>query len=86
MTLRWGDRVLSVTVLASGRNEDADQLTIAALQQQLVHELHGTRHEAAFALVDLRKRPLAATFNIASPDGLALQSIAAAADRCFAAA
>jgi hypothetical protein len=86
MTLRWKQAVVSVTVLATGINNDADALTISALQQQLVHELHGTAYEAAFSLTDLRQRPLAATMNISSPDHPALQAIAAVADRCFAAA
>ncbi|HEX8324873.1 MAG TPA: hypothetical protein VF595_13275 [Tepidisphaeraceae bacterium] len=86
MTLRWGVRVVSITVLASGLNPDADELTINALQQQLVHQLHGTEYEASFALRELTARPLAATLNITTPADPSLQSTAAVADRCFAAA
>jgi hypothetical protein len=85
MTLRAEQQVVSITVLASGLNADADNTTIHALQQQLVHELHGTKFEAAFALIDLKQRPLAATININSPAGTSMQSTAAVADRCFAA-
>lgn len=86
MTLRTQGEVVSITVLASGLSADADEVTIRALQQQLVGELHGTRHEASFALTDLRDRPLAATINIHSPQQRPLQALAAIADRCFAAA
>ena len=86
MTLRSQHQVLSITVLASGLHVEADRLTIHALQQQLAIELHGTRHEAAFALSDLEQRPLAATINIRSPEARALQALTAIADRCFAAA
>ncbi|MDB5328210.1 MAG: hypothetical protein JWM57_3779 [Phycisphaerales bacterium] len=86
MTLRSEQQVLSVTVLASGIHAEADRLTIHALQQQLAVELHGTRHEAAFALAELDQRPLAATINIRSPKERSLQALTAVADRCFAAA
>jgi hypothetical protein len=85
MTLRSKEQVVSVTVLASGISVDADNATIGALQQQLVHQLHGTKFEAAFSLIDLQERPLAATINITNPASTALQSTAAVADRCFAA-
>lgn len=86
MTLRWQNRVVSITVLASGIDRDLDDSTIGVLQRKLVQELHDTGHEAAFSLTDLHRRPLAATINIATPDEPTLHLITAVADRCFAAA
>ena len=86
MTLRASGQLVSITVLASGVNVEADQHTMSALQQHLVAELHGTRFEPSFALLSLHDRPLAATIDIASPDLRAAHATAALADRCFAAA
>lgn len=86
MTLRSEGQLVSITVLAAGVDAQADQHTLAALQQQLVQELHGTAFEAAFSLMDLAERPLAATVNLSDPPSVAHQTLAALIDRCFAAA
>ena len=52
----------------------------------LVRELHGTPYEPAFTLLDLKDRPLIATFNFRSPPTAEAQTLAALLDRCFAAA
>lgn len=84
-TLRWESNLLSITLLASGLNADADRLTFGAFQQHLLRELHDTGFEPSFALLDLKQRPLAASFNFRSPPSPGDQLVTALADRCFAA-
>jgi len=86
MSLRWKTELCSITVLAGGQNDEQERSTIAVLQQKLIHELHGTPHEAAFSLIDLHQRPLAATINIRVSPPSTVAPIIALADRCFAAA
>jgi len=86
MTLRWQTRVCSITALAGGQDDEAEKSTIAILQQKLVHELHGTPYEAAFSLLDLYQRPLAASINLRVFPPSSVAPITALADRCFAAA
>lgn len=85
-TLRCRGQLTSLTLVVSGVDEAGDTITLKAFQQHLLNELRDTGYEPAFALMDLRERPLAATINFASPDDRAEQFIAALADRCFAAA
>jgi hypothetical protein len=85
-TVRFGEGELaSFSLLASGMDADADTLTFAAFQQHLLRELRDTGIEPAFALMELRPRPIVATINFRSPDDPADQLVAALADRCFAA-
>ena len=86
LTLRGGEELASLSLLASGLSDDADRLTFEAFQRHLLRELHGTPNEPAFALMDLRPRPLIATINFHSPPDELDRLIVALADRCFAAA
>lgn len=84
-TLRTNGQLVAVSLLASGVSESTDNLTLETFQLHLLRELHDTGFEPAFALVDLRERPLSATFNFRSPVGHIDRLVAALADRCFAA-
>ncbi|HEX8916428.1 MAG TPA: hypothetical protein VF796_29015 [Humisphaera sp.] len=84
-TLRDGDALVSLTLLASGIDADGDAVTLRAFQSHLLRELHDTGVEPAFGLTDLADRPLAATFNFHTPGDLPGRAVAALADRCFAA-
>jgi hypothetical protein len=86
LTLRCAGELASLSLLASGLSDDADRLTLEAFQRHLLRELHGTPTEPAFALMDLRPRPLIATINFGSPPDELDRLIIALADRCFAAA
>jgi hypothetical protein len=84
--VRQGPALMSLTILASGLDPDADSITLGVFQNHLLRELHDTGIEPAFDLVHLTDRPLAATINFRSPDEPAAQQIVALADRCFSAA
>jgi len=84
-TLRSRGELTSISLLASGRDAQADHLTLEAFQHHLLRELHDTGVEPSFALMEVRERPVVATINFASPDDQTDQFIAALADRCFAA-
>jgi hypothetical protein len=79
-------QLASFSLLASGLNAEADQITLQAFQRHLLTELRDTGYEPAFALMDLRQRPLVATVGFASPPDPQRQLLVALADRCFAAA
>jgi hypothetical protein len=85
-TLRSDDQLASLSLLASGIDPEADRLTLDAFQKHLLRELRDTGFEPAFALMDLKQRPLVATINFKSPTEPADQLLTALADRCFAAA
>jgi hypothetical protein len=84
-TLRCLGELTSLSLLVSGITEGTDAVTLGAFQQHLLRELRDTGFEPAFALMDLKERPLAATINFDSPDDPSDRGIAALADRCFAA-
>src|SRR5580658_1741682 len=85
MTIRHDDQLMSLSLLATGIEAQADKITIAAFQDRIVRELHDTGVEPAFALLDLTERPLVATINFRSPPAAEDQRIVALADRSFAA-
>lgn len=85
LTLRSGDKLASLSLLASGKDAEADRITFGVFQRYLLQELHDTGYEPAFDLVELANRPMVATFNIFSPPEAADQMATALADRCFAA-
>jgi hypothetical protein len=85
-TLRTSGELAAVSLLASGVSETTDTLTLDTFQRHLLRELHDTGFEPAFALIELKERPLAATFNFKSPEGQVDRLVTALADRCFAAA
>jgi len=85
-TVRFEDELMSLSLLASGLDADADTITLQAFQTHLLRELHDTGVEPAFALMELTQRPLIATINFRSPPNPAEQAVVALADRCFAAA
>jgi hypothetical protein len=85
-TVRFDGTLASVSLLASGLNPEADQITLQAFQRHLLTELRDTGYEPAFALMDLKQRPLVATVGFASPPEPVRQLLVALADRCFAAA
>lgn len=89
MTIRTapsaGDHLVSLSVLATGMNPEADTLTLQAFAGRLLHELRDTGYEPSFAMMDQARRPLVATFNFSPPTESVDQGLAALADRCFAA-
>jgi hypothetical protein len=84
-TLRSGGSLVSVSLLCSGISEEADQVTLNALQAHLLRELRDTGFEPAFGLMQLSERPLSVTVNFQSPAEPLDRQLAALADRCFAA-
>jgi hypothetical protein len=87
-SFRCRGALLSISLLAAGTEPEAEGLAFDVLQRHLLHELHDTGYEPAFALMDLRERPVAATINFGAPAGglaPADRMSAALADRCFAA-
>lgn len=85
-TLRNNGELVSLAILASGMNPDADHLTLEAFQTHLLRELHGTPFEPAFGLREVADRPLVAIVAFAAPPDQVDQVLVALADRCFAAA
>jgi len=84
-TLRSGADLVSLSLLCTGVNAAADQITLQAFQRHLLSELHDTGFEPGFDLMDLAHRPLVATINFRTPPDLREQMVTALADRCFAA-
>ena len=84
-TLRERERLLSLSVLLSGRGAEDDLATIKPLQLHLVRELHDTGYEPAFDLMSLTERPLLASMNFAAPQTETDRRLFALCDRCFAA-
>ena len=85
-TVRCGGELASISLLCSGLDEEADDLTLKAYQQHLLLELRDTGYEPAFDLMEIRSRPVIATFPFFTPRDRADQLLVALADRCFAAA
>jgi hypothetical protein len=86
LTIRDSGKILSLSLLASGLNADADKLTLQAFQTHAVRELHDTGFEASFELTELQQRPLIATIGLFTPENQNDRWAFALADRCFAAA
>jgi hypothetical protein len=86
VTVRCHGQLSSLALACSGLDPAADQITLQAYQNHLLHELHDTGYEPAFSLLDLKDRPLLATVNFLSPPDPADKLLVALADRCFAAA
>jgi hypothetical protein len=84
-TIRCREDLVSVSLLCSGLDAQADQLTLEAFQQHLLHQLRDTDIEPAFALMELHSRPLVATVNFLDPADERERVVAALSDRCFAA-
>ncbi|HVT88915.1 MAG TPA: hypothetical protein VHD56_08695 [Tepidisphaeraceae bacterium] len=84
-TIRERDKTLSVNLLASGINKDADALTLEAFQHRAVAELHDTGFEPSFDLIGLPERPLLASIGLFVPAKESDRPSFALADRCFAA-
>ncbi|HEX8524239.1 MAG TPA: hypothetical protein VF669_18435 [Tepidisphaeraceae bacterium] len=84
-TIRCGGELASVSLLCTGKDPNADRVTLEAYQRFLLQQLHGTQTEPAFALLELTKRPLVATINFLSPPEERERVTVALADRCFAA-
>ena len=85
-TLRADAQLVSLSLLATGIDADADTITLRAFQQHLLRELRDTSFEPAFALMELTDRPLVATINFFSPPEGPDRVASALCDRCFAAA
>jgi hypothetical protein len=86
MTIRHDTELMSLSLLATGIEPQTDAITISTFQDRIVHELHDTGVEPAFALLELKDRPLVATINFRLPSSPDDQRAVALADRCFAAA
>ena len=84
-TLRCRGELTALSLLATGKDPEADRITLEAFQRHLLRELRGTRFEPAFALMGLTERPLIATINFTPPMDPADRMVTALADRCFAA-
>lgn len=80
------DKHLSLSLLLTGLDAEADRLTLAALQTHILRELHGTPFEPAFALLQITARPLVASIHLALPTLRQADRTFALADRCLAAA
>lgn len=85
-TLRSGETLGSMGLLASGLNPDSDRLTFGAFQRHLLRELPQEGVEPAFDLMRLAERPVVAVVNFLNPPDKLDQLVLALADRCFAAA
>jgi hypothetical protein len=85
LTLRCVGELASLSLLVSGKDEDADRITLETFQKHLLQELHDTGYEPAFDLLSQTDRPMVATINFGSPKEPADQMTVALADRCFAA-
>src|SRR4051794_24456676 len=59
-TVRFEDRLVSLSLLVCGQSLDQDALTLQAFQTHLLRELHDTGIEPSFDLLSLHDRPLAA--------------------------
>lgn len=81
-----GDALASISLLASGLDQQADSITLESFQSHLVRQLHDTGFEPGFGLLTLDHRPLVATVALARPSEPMDQLAIALADRCFAAA
>src|ERR1044072_5467950 len=66
-TIRSPDSLASLSLLCCGLDERADRIPLEAFQQHLLPELRDTGFEPAFALMDLKSRPLVATINFRPP-------------------
>ena len=86
VTVRSGGQLASLALMCSGLDQPADDITWAAYQRHLLHELHDTGYEPGFGLIELKVRPLLATVNFLSPPDPTDRILVALADRCFAAA
>jgi hypothetical protein len=84
-TIRDQSKLISLSLLASGINPDADRLTLAAFQRHQLRELHDTGAEPAFHLLEISHRPLVATINFADPGDSVDRTLAALLDRCLGA-
>jgi len=85
-TVRCGaGELVSLSVLASGKDPRSDATTFGVLQQHLIQKLKETPFEPAFDLIRLPQRPLVATLTFAGGGAGADQRIRALADRAFAA-
>ena len=84
-TLRERDRLISLSILLSGREAEDDLATLKPLQLHLVRELHDTGYEPAFDLMSLTQRPLVASMHFAVPESPEDRRSFALSDRCFAA-
>lgn len=86
VTIRDAQRqTLALSVLASGRDPEADRLTLGAFQDHVVRELHDTGYEPGFDLTRLTERPLVATAGFQLPSVEADRWLFILADRCFGA-
>src|SRR5208282_2688051 len=85
-TVRNARRALSLSLIASGLDADADHITLDAFQRHVVRELHDTGYEPSFDLIELKQRPLLATIGLFVPTEESDRWAFALADRCFAAA
>jgi hypothetical protein len=85
-TLRNRGELVSLALLVSGINPEADRLTLEAFQKHQLRELHDTQFEPSFALMEIAQRPLVAVVPFAEPKEQIEQLATALADRCFAAA
>ena len=77
--------VCSLAILLSGKDAQADAITIDALQSHLVRQLHDSGFEPGFGLRSLKERPLVATLSLRPPDDPRDRALFALWDRCFAA-
>lgn len=84
-TLRCDGSLISLSLLLSGLDGPAEEVTLNALQKHLVRELRNTPHEPAFSLLSVPQRPLLATLVFGDPPTARGQHLAAVADRCLAA-
>jgi len=85
-SIRDRQQPLAISLLVSGRDAEADRITLEAFQQHVVQQLRDTGYEPAFDLAELQERPLLATVGLFLPEDQVDRRIFALIDRCFAAA
>jgi hypothetical protein len=85
-SLRDASRTLSISMLASGKDEHADRVTLESFQQFAVQELHDSGFEPSFGLLEIHERPVIATVGLFAPQESRDRWLFALSDRCFAAA
>jgi hypothetical protein len=84
-TTRLPSELFTLSILAAGVSEDADRITLNAIQGRIVKELHDSGTEPGFGFLELPMRPLVATLTLRDPRLAVNQFVVALADRCFAA-
>lgn len=83
---RSSSAVVSFSLMLTEAEPAHESISLDAFQKQVVRELHGTEHEASFAIRGLTQRPALISLSLHDPKNPADRAVAAVVDRCAAAA